>query len=77
MIAIVLTVLFKRRNLLVDLATISRGNNKIVAGIEAIKLKNGNYPYAPWAVKPYSSEIKMIAVKTVKIKKLKIQFLLS
>jgi hypothetical protein len=77
MIAIVLSVLFKRRNLLVDLATISRGNNKIVAGIEAIKLKNGKYPYAPWAVEPCPSEIKMIAVKTVKIKKLKIQFLLS
>ena len=68
MIAIVLTVLFKRRNLLVDLATISRDNNKIVAGIEAIKLKNGKNPYAPWAVEPYPSEIKMIAVKTVKIK---------
>lgn len=76
MIAIVLSVLSKRRNLLVDLATISRNNNKIVAGIEAIKLKNGKYPYAPWAVESCPNEIKMIAVKTVKIKKLRIQFLL-
>ena len=33
MIATISSVLFKRRNLLVDLATISRDNNKIVAGI--------------------------------------------
>ena len=43
-------------------------NNKIVAGNEAIKLKNGKNPYAPLAVELYPSEIKMIAVKTVKMK---------
>mgnify|MGYP006447442829 FL=1 len=68
MIAIMLSVFLKPGNLLADLAARSKSNNKIVAGIEAIKLKNGKNSYAPWAVEPYPSEIKMIAVKTVKIK---------
>ena len=68
MIAVMLSVFFKPGNLLADLAPRSKSNNKIVTGIEAIKLKNGKNPYAPWAVEPYPSEIKMIAVKTVKIK---------
>ena len=68
MIAIMLRVFSKTGNLFADLAAKSKNNSKIVAGIEAIKLKNRKKPYAPWAVEPYPSEIKMIAVKTVKIK---------
>ena len=63
-----LSVFFKLGNLPANLATKSKINNKIVAGTEAIKLKNGKNPYAPLAVESYPSEIKMIAVKTVKMK---------
>ncbi|MGB0546281.1 MAG: hypothetical protein ACPGLU_03140 [Paracoccaceae bacterium] len=68
MIAMMLSILFRLGNLPANLAAKSKTNNKIVAGNEAIKLKNGKNPCAPLAVESYPSEIKMIAVKTVKMK---------
>ena len=68
MIAMMLSVFFRLGNLPADVAAKSKIKNKIVAGTEAIKLKNGKNPYAPLAVEVYPSEIKMIAVKTVKMK---------